>query len=84
MIDIKIEGLDKLSFDIPISCPKCKKKFTLKEKDIKNAKLYIVCIDKGVGMGQLKECAANNGEFTPKKTEVEQLGDMLKIFGGMK
>jgi hypothetical protein len=35
-------------------------------------------------MGQLKECAANNGEFTPKKTEVEQLGDMLKMFGGMK
>jgi hypothetical protein len=35
-------------------------------------------------MGQLKECAANNGEFTPKITEVEQLGDMLKMFGGMK
>jgi hypothetical protein len=60
------------------------KELAREENDIKNAKLYIICIDKGVGMGQLKECAANNGEFTPKKTEVEQLGDMLKMFGGMK
>ncbi|BAF72962.1 VWA domain-containing protein [Sulfurovum sp. NBC37-1] len=60
------------------------KELARETKDIKNAKLYIVCINKGVGMGQLKECAANNGEFTPKKTEVEQLGDMLKMFGGMK
>ena len=60
------------------------KELAREEKDIKNAKLYIVCIDKGVGMGQLKECAANNGEFEPKKTEIEQLGDMLKMFGGMK
>ncbi|WP_309496889.1 VWA domain-containing protein [Sulfurovum sp.] len=60
------------------------KELAREEKDIENAKLYIVCIDKGVGMGQLKECADNNGEFEPKKTEVEQLGDMLKMFGGMK
>jgi hypothetical protein len=60
------------------------KEVAREEKDIKDAKLYIICIDKGVGMGQLKECVANNGEFTPKKTEVEQLGDMLKMFGGMK
>ncbi len=45
------------------------KELAREENDIKNAKLYIVCIDKGVGMGQLKECAANNGEFEPKKTE---------------
>jgi len=60
------------------------KELARETKDINDAKLYIVCIDKGVGMTQLKECAANNGEFTPKKTEVEQLGDMLKMFGGMK
>jgi len=60
------------------------KELAREEKDIKDAKLYIVCIDKGVNMTQLKECAANNGEFTPKKNELEQLGDMLKMFGGMK
>ncbi len=37
-----------------------------------------------VNQMKLKECATNNGKFTPKKTEVEQLGDMLKMFGGMK
>ena len=60
------------------------KELAREEKDIKDAKLYIICIDKGVGMTQLKECAANNGEFTPKKTEIEQLGDMLKMFSGGK
>ena len=60
------------------------KELAREEKDIKDAKLYIICIDEGVGMTQLKECATNNGEFTPKKTEVEQLGDMLKMFGGIK
>ena len=60
------------------------KKLAKIQKEIKDAKLYIVCIDKGAGMTQLKECAANNGEFVPKKNEIEQLGEMLKMFGGMK
>ena len=60
------------------------KKLEKARKEIRDAKLYIVCIDKGAGMTQLKECAANNGEFVPKKNEIEQLGEMLKMFGGMK
>ena len=53
-------------------------------KNLANAKLYLECINKGANMSQLKECAANNGDFTPKKDELKDLGNLLKMFGNMK
>jgi Ca-activated chloride channel family protein len=62
-----------------------KKKALLKiSKNLDNAKLYLECINKGAKMPQLKECAANNGDFTPKKDELKDLGNLLKMFGNMK
>ena len=53
-------------------------------KNLANAKLYLECINKGAKMSQLKECASNNGDFTPKKDELKDLGNLLKMFGNMK
>jgi len=50
-------------------------------KNLVNAKLYLECINKGANMSQLKECASNNGDFTPKKDELKDLGNLLKMFG---
>jgi len=60
------------------------KKVAKEIEDLRKAKLHIVCMDKGARMKQLKTCVAQNAEWTPKPTELDQLGGLLKMFGGMK
>ena len=59
-----------------------RKKVKKETKDLEEAKLNIICIDKGARMKQLQECVAAKGEFTNKPTELDKIGDMLKMFGG--
>ena len=61
-----------------------KKKVAKEAKDLHDAKLTIVCIDKGAGMREIQKCVKNNGEFVHQKSDMEQLGGLLQMFGGKK
>ena len=58
------------------------KKVKKETKDLHDAKLTIICIDKGAGMREIQKCVKNNGEFAKKKSDMEQLGGLLQMFGG--
>jgi len=60
------------------------KKIAKETKDLNDAKLTIICIDKGARMREIQKCIKNSGEFVPQKSDMEQLGGLLQMFGGMK
>jgi Ca-activated chloride channel family protein len=54
-----------------------------KQIELKEMKLTLSCFDQGAGFLDLERCIKNNGKYTAKKSEFEQLGDLLNALGGM-
>ena len=54
-----------------------------KQAELKEIKLILVCFDQGAGFLDLQGCIKNNGKYTAKQSEFEQLGNFLNMFGGV-
>ena len=54
-----------------------------KQNELKEMKLTLSCFDQGAGFLDLERCIKANGKHTAKKSEFEQLGNLLNALGGM-
>ena len=61
-----------------------KQKTVLKKKnELKEMRLTLSCFNQGAGFLDLEHCIKANGKYTTKKSEFEQLGNLLNALGGM-
>ncbi len=60
-----------------------KQTVTKKQNELKEIKLTVQCFDQGAGFLEVQDCIKNDGKYTAKKSEFEQLGNFLNAFGGM-
>ena len=61
-----------------------KEKVAQEISDLAEAKLNLVCIDKGASMKKLQACVLAKGELDNSPTELDQLGNFFNMLGGMK